>query len=334
MRLVHLGNVVVDLVLTVDALPVRGGDTIATSATTSPGGGFNVMAAASRLGLPTLYAGPLGTGPFADKARAALVAAGVECSLPPRPDQDTGFVVTLVDPSGERTFITTRGAEATLTPQDLFDPAPDDLIYLSGYSLLHESNRAALIPWLDSIPPTTPVFFDPGPLVADIPPTALAAVLAHTTWLSCNATEATTLTALPDPTAAAQTLANRPDPSGEPDLVHDLSIPLPGKHSSRAPSRPQPGPVGGVVVRVGAGGCLVGVRGGGVVEVAGFGVEAVDLNGAGDAHAGAFLAGIAEGKEPVEAARWANAAAALAVTRRGPATGPSRSELERFLRAY
>ncbi|MEU0089621.1 PfkB family carbohydrate kinase [Kribbella sp. NPDC006257] len=309
MRLVHLGNVVVDLVLTVDALPVRGGDTIATSSTTSPGGGFNVMAAASRLGLPTLYAGPLGTGPFADKARAALLAAGIQCSLPPRPDQDTGFVVTLVDPSGERTFVTTRGAEATLTPQDLPAPEPDDLIYLSGYSLLHDSNRAALIPWLASIPPEIPVFFDPGPLVADIPSTALEPVLRRATWLSCNATEATTLTGRTDPTAAAETLANRPQPAAVT-------------------------PVGGVVVRDGANGCVLGVRGGGVVEVAGFGVEAVDLNGAGDAHAGAFLAGIAEGKEPVEAARWANAAAALAVTRRGPATGPTRSELEAFLRAY
>jgi sugar/nucleoside kinase (ribokinase family) len=316
------------------------------------------MAAAARLGLPTLYAGPLGTGPFADQARAALVAAGVECALPPRPDLDTGFVVTLVDPSGERTFVTSRGAEATLSAQDLFQPEPDDLVYLSGYSLLHDANRAALIPWLATIPPEIPVFFDPGPLVADIPSTALEPVLHRTTWLSCNTTEATTLTGQADLTAAAETLANRPQTPAAPDthLVHELSIPPDWRRSSRAQSRPQavakqagpgagsggPAPVsaasstrvGGVLVRVGGDGCLLGVRGGGVVEVAGFAVAAVDLNGAGDAHAGAFLAGIAEGKEPIEAARWANAAAALAVTRRGPATGPSRSELEGFLRAY
>ncbi len=174
-------------------------------------------------------------------------------------------------------------------------------MYLSGYSLLHDANRAALIPWLATIPPETPVFFDPGPLVADIPSTALEPVLARTTWLSCNATEAKTMTGLADPIAAAEALITR---------------------------------IPGVLVRDGAGGCVLGVRGGGVVKVAGFAVAAVDLNGAGDAHAGAFLAGIAEGKEPMEAARWANAAAALAVTRRGPATGPSRSELEGFLRAY
>jgi sugar/nucleoside kinase (ribokinase family) len=309
MRLVHLGNVVVDLVLTVGDLPVRGGDVIASSTTTSPGGGFNVMAAASRLGLPTLYAGPLGTGPFGDRARTALLAEGIDWLLPARSELDTGFVVTLVDSSGERTFVTSPGAEATLRSTDLFRPGLDDLVYLSGYSLLHDANRDALIPWLATVPVGVQVFFDPGPLVADIPSTALQPVLARADWLSCNAAEAQGMTGLNDPADAAKELM------------------------ARAGSRSEAGGTGGVLVRVAAEGCLLGVQGE-VVSVAGFAVAAVDLNGAGDAHSGAFLAGIAEGKEPVDAARWANAAAALAVTRRGPATGPSRAELEGFLRAH
>jgi sugar/nucleoside kinase (ribokinase family) len=316
MRLVHLGNVVVDLVLTVGDLPVRGGDVIASSTTTAPGGGFNVMAAASRLGLTTLYAGPLGTGPFGDQARAALIADGIEWLLPARADLDTGFVVTLVDSSGERTFVTSRGAEATLSSADLFQPELDDLVYLSGYSLLHDANRAALIPWLGTIPPGVQVFFDPGPLVADIAPTALDAVLDRADWLSCNAAEAEDMTGLKDAAAAAKVLSQA--------IVR--------RYPPTAPSFDARS--GGVLVRLGAGGCVLAVRGGEVVKVDGFAVDAVDLNGAGDAHAGAFLAGIAEGKEPAEAARWANAAAALAVTRRGPATGPSRGELKGFLRAH
>ena len=47
-RLLHLGNVVVDVVLTVPALPEPGGDVLATSTQTAAGGGFNVMAAARR----------------------------------------------------------------------------------------------------------------------------------------------------------------------------------------------------------------------------------------------------------------------------------------------
>ena len=47
-RLLHLGNVVVDLVLTVPALPERGGDVLASQVRALAGGGFNVMAAAAR----------------------------------------------------------------------------------------------------------------------------------------------------------------------------------------------------------------------------------------------------------------------------------------------
>jgi sugar/nucleoside kinase (ribokinase family) len=60
-------------------------------------------------------------------------------------------------------------------------------------------------------------------------------------------------------------------------------------------------------------------------------VTAVDTTGAGDAHSGVFLAGLAAGLTVGESARRANAAAALAVTRAGAATSPSRAELDRFL---
>ena len=61
-------------------------------------------------------------------------------------------------------------------------------------------------------------------------------------------------------------------------------------------------------------------------------VTAVDTTGAGDAHSGAFLAALAEGLPLLDAAAWANAAAAFAVTRPGPATSPTRTELDAWLR--
>jgi sugar/nucleoside kinase (ribokinase family) len=60
-------------------------------------------------------------------------------------------------------------------------------------------------------------------------------------------------------------------------------------------------------------------------------VAPVDSTGAGDAHSGVFLAGLAAGLTVGEAARRANAAAALTVTRTGAATSPTRAELDRFL---
>jgi sugar/nucleoside kinase (ribokinase family) len=354
-RLLHLGNVVVDLVLNVPLLPERGADVLATASQASPGGGFNVLAAAARQGLPAAYAGAHGRGPFADLARAAMAAEGIEVLLPPRPGPDTGVVVAIVDGPGERTFVTAPGAEATLAAADLaaVRPAPGDAVYLSGYSFLHPANRAALLEWLgrlgDASPPGsgragppglerrgptgparvgstgaggaerpgpgdadapglraagvpahagTTIFFDPGPLADQIPAAALRAVLGHTDWLTCNAREAGLLAGQPEPLAAARVLAAR--------------------HR-------------GVIVRTGPDGCFLSNGGSEPVPIGGYAVTAVDANGAGDTHAGVFIAALASGAAPAEAARRANAAAALSVTRPGPATAPTASELARFL---
>ena len=300
-RLLHLGNVVIDVVLAIPALPERGGDVLATATTATPGGGFNVMAAAARQGLPVAYAGVLGTGPFAELAAAALAAEGIEVLQPPDRNLDTGVVISLVEAGGERTFVTGPGAEARLRAEDLDRvlASPADAIYLSGYSLLQASNRSALLGWLAELNEASPVFFDPGPLVAQIPPPALTAVLNRADWLTCNAREASILTGREDAASAAEALAR-----GQTER--------------------------GVIVRTGPDGCLLLPPGAAApVHVPGFAVDAVDTNGAGDTHTGVFIAALPCG--PPEAARRANAAAALSVTRPGPATAPATTELERFL---
>jgi sugar/nucleoside kinase (ribokinase family) len=255
------------------------------------------------------YAGAHGSGPLADFARAGLAAEGIEVILPPAPGPDTGVVIVLVEGGGERTFLTAPGAEAGLAAADLaaVRPAPGDVVYLSGYSFLHAASRGALLQWLgglDAGRPRVPgrtgitVVFDPGPLAGQLPAAALTAVLRRADWLTCNADEAAVLSGQAGPLAAARALA-----VGQP----------------------------GVVVRTGPGGCLVSSGGGEPVAVPGWPVRPVDTTGAGDTHAGVFIAALARGAAPPEAARVANAAAALSVTRPGPATAPTASELDRFL---
>ncbi len=204
-RLLHLGNVVVDVVLTVPALPEPGGDVLASSTETTAGGGFNVMAAARRQGLPVSYAGALGSGPFAEVARAACTAEGIDVMQSAKPGVDTGFVVSIVDRTGERTFFTSPGAEATLTAADLdvVRPGPRDAVYLSGYGLVHASNRAALTGWLHRLDDGRIVVFDPGPLVGSAPRDALDTVLGRADWLTCSAREAALLTGSAESAARA-----------------------------------------------------------------------------------------------------------------------------------
>jgi sugar/nucleoside kinase (ribokinase family) len=306
-RLLHLGNVVIDIVLDLPALPERGGDVLASWSALTPGGGFNVMAAAARQGLPVCYAGAHGSGPFGDLARAGLAAEGIEVLQPAKPGQDTGFVVSMVDAAGERTFVTSRGAEAELTAGDLAGLAarPEDAVYLSGYGLVHPSNRGALLGWLGRLADGNMVIFDTGPLASAIPLDALEAVLGRADWLTCNAREAAGLTGESEPAAALRALTRR----------------LAGLGRGGR----------GVLLRTGPDGCLLAYSATDQVHVPGFQVSVVDSNGAGDTHTGAFIAALAMGADELAAARTANAAAALSVTRRGPATAPTTAELARFL---
>ncbi|MFD7923005.1 PfkB family carbohydrate kinase [Streptomyces sp. NPDC059740] len=300
-RLVLAGNVIVDVVMRVPHLPERGGDVRASHTVQVVGGGFNVLAAAARLGLPAAYGGVHGTGPYGDRVRAALAGAGVPTLLPPRPDADTGFCVALVDDGGERTFATAPGAEGTFTGRDAAGLTAvlreGDLVQLSGYGLAYPDTAVALADFAAALPEGVTLCLDPGPLVADIAAGHLARVLARCDWLSCNRREAALLTGLTDGAGATAALARRVAPGG------------------------------GVLVRGDVDGCWLAEGDAAVVHLPGRPVEAVDSNGAGDAHVGAFLALLGRGATPQEAARAANTAASVAVTRRGPATGPTLAEL-------
>lgn len=215
--------------------------------------------------------------------------------------------MALVDAAAERTFVTTVGAEGRLTRIDL-DRVPvtgDDLVQVSGYGLAHPVDAAALPGWLHDLPRATRVITDPSPLVGELDPAVLGPVLRRTDLLTANAREAAIMTGCAEAADGAAALVDRIRPGGF------------------------------VVVRDGAAGCwLAGPATDAVpVLVPGFRVRAVDTTGAGDAHAGVLAHGLATGLDPQAAARRANAAAALAVTRSGPATAPTGAELDAFLRA-
>ncbi|WGS54104.1 PfkB family carbohydrate kinase [Paraburkholderia sp. D15] len=303
-RLIHTGQVIVDLVMQVDALPVPGGDVLARGASFEVGGGFNVMAAARRSGMPVVYAAGHGRGRFGDLARQVLAREGVEIASPVVEQRDTGLCVAIVDASAERTFVSHMGAESELERAvlDRLAVTPHDVVYVSGYSLMLADKAAVLIDWLERLPSTTRVAFDPGPLVDSIEPSLLARMLAVVTIWTSNRVEAIRFARTDDFEAAFDAIVARLRPDA-------LAIVRDGEH-----------------------GCYL--RGGGNRElVRGFTVKAVDSNGAGDAHAGVFLAVLATTADARMAAQRANAAAAIAVTRPGPATAPTAQEIDDFIAA-
>jgi ribokinase len=90
--------------------------------------------------------------------------------------------------------------------------------------------------------------------------------------------------------------------------------------------------VGAVIMTCGAQGAWVFTSGQAPVPVAPFAVQAVDTVGAGDAFNAGLAMALAEGAPLADAARFASATAALAVTKHGAALAmPRRGEVETLL---
>jgi sugar/nucleoside kinase (ribokinase family) len=307
-RVIHTGQALVDVVVEVPDLPARGQNVMASSATDYAGGAVTVLVAAARFGAACVHAGAHGTGPHGDLVRAALAAEGIGASAPPVADVDTGICVVMVEPSAERTFVTTLGAERRISVDSLAtsDPSPGELVCVTGFSLALDSTRAPLLAWLPTLHPEVVVVLDPGAAFAGLPEDVRAAMLEVTDVWSSNAEEAEDL---------LREVGQQP-PTDLPGLTAAIAPLLRGEAVA--------------VVRDGPEGCAVHVAGE-TTYVPGFPQTAVDTNGAGDTHTGALLAEVAAGTTWVEGCRRANAAAAIKVTRRGPASAPTTSEVDEFL---
>ena len=303
-RLLHMGGAVVDLVFRIAALPSAGAESLARDFITLPGGGFNMMLAARRSGLGVAYGGGHGTGPNGSMLRAAMAEAGIACLRPPTAACDSGVCVVLVTDDAERTFVTYAGAETHATREALapIAPAAGDWVFVSGYTASAPGAGEAMADWLDALADDVRVVFDPAPLVADIPGDILSRLLRRCTWLSCNQREAGLIAGTRlSPSQAASTILERcPQASG-------------------------------VVIRLGANGLILARLHLPTANVPAFAVRAVDTTGAGDTHIGAFVSALAQGEGALQAARYANAASALAVMRPGGAAAPCRREVLDFL---
>lgn len=301
-RVIHTAQALVDAVAEVPSLPRRGGNVMASDFTRHAAGAVNILLAARRQGAECVHAGAVGTGPNGDLIRSVLAAEGVEVAGDPVPDSDSGICFVMVEPGAERTFVTTLGAERQLTTEhlDACHPEAGDVVCVSGYSLAVDSTRIPLITWLSMLPQGVAVVLDPGAVFEELPQDLQDTMLALTTVWTGNGEETEALTGEADMEKAAEAAATKLPP----DAI--------------------------AIVRDGRRGCAVHAAGRTTV-VPGFPQTPVDTNGAGDAHTGALVAARQQGMGWEAACRHANAAAAIKVTRKGPATAPTADEVNAFL---
>ena len=295
---ISTGSVLIDLPLQVNRIPAPGGAVTASSTGPVVGGGYTVVSAVARQGKPAALAATLGTGPNSALVREAMMLDGVELVVEELVG-DIGTCITLIELSGRRTFVTNEGIEAEPQLDDLrhLDLLPGDWVYATGYDIVHPLSHRVLADWLVDLPNGVGLVIDLGPVEPEIGATTLGRLLARATLLTGNHLEITQLSAR----------------LGSPGALREAC----------------PGAL--IVRRTGVHGCVLWPAGGTPIEVAGFSRDVVDTTGAGDTHTGVLVAGLMDGLDEVTAATRANAAAAEAVSRQGPARCPLREEIDALL---
>jgi len=168
-RVVLMGQILVDLAVRGEALPAPGGDVWASDEGMHVGGGFNALVAARRMGAQAVSLSPIGKGPYSLLIQQALQRAEITDAGPHIDGIDNGFCIAFTDQSGERTFISTRGAETRAPARAWADftatMRPGDVLYIDGYLMGHPANRQAAQAALEALPEGVQVILDVSPVI-------------------------------------------------------------------------------------------------------------------------------------------------------------------------
>ena len=168
-RVVLMGQILVDLAVRGEALPAPGGDVWASDEGMHVGGGFNALVAARRMGAQAVSLSPIGQGPYSLLIQQALQRAEITDAGPHIDGIDNGFCIAFTDQSGERTFISTRGAETRAPASAWADftatMRPGDVLYIDGYLMDHPANRQAAQAALEALPEGVQVILDVSPVI-------------------------------------------------------------------------------------------------------------------------------------------------------------------------
>ncbi|MFE3212058.1 carbohydrate kinase family protein [Streptomyces niveus] len=283
--LLIVGDVVTDVVARHRTPLAHGTDTAAEIRTLPGGAGANAACWAVSTGCADVrLLGRVGVD-SAGWHDAQLRSAGVRPLLVVDDDAPTATVVSLVDASAERTFLTDSGAVLRLAAADWSAALLDGVgrLHVSGYLFFAATSRQVVRTAVESATARgVPVSVDPASagFIAHLGADRFLAAADGVDVLLPNADEARLLTGVPDAEKAAAELSRR--------------FPL-------------------VVVTLGPDGALVASDGAVTARVPPEPARAVDSTGAGDAFNGAFLAALLTGADPVTAAAAGCRAGALAV---------------------
>jgi len=268
-----------------------------------PGGSANVSAGIAYLGGSSAFIGKVGCDAFGDAYLSDLKSRGIEPHLFRERDKRTGMVVSIVDESGERSFLVYRGANDALNPGEV--ESVSDVIrkarylYVCGYSLINKPQRESILKAVDiATSSNVKIIFDPAldNLTAPLR-RVFAKIIDKCGVLSPNLNEARALCKF-----------EKID-----DIVNYFrhKIPL-------------------LALKLGSAGCILAARDD-TIRAPAFKVECVDTTGAGDAFVAALIYGLCMGYSLEITATLANWFASRVIASYGPRSYPPREDVKKFL---
>jgi len=297
-RILVLGSSNTDMIIKLDRIP-RPGETILGGAfvTAAGGKGANQAVGAARAGGQVTFIARVGQDMFGEQAVAGFVRDGINVKHISRDKTSpSGVALIFVAKDGENSIAVAGGANAKLSPADVRKAKAA----FTGASVLVMQLETPL----ETVQAAADLAAKAGVRVILNPAPAQPlpdALLKRISIITPNETEAELLTGRTGEAAAAKLRARG---------------------------------VATVILTLGARGALI-ADASGTRLVPGFKVKAVDTTAAGDIFNGSVAVALAEGKPLEEAVRFANAAAAISVTRLGAQpSAPTRREIERFLKTH
>lgn len=296
-----VGSSCTDMVIRVDRLPRVGETVLGGEFASTPGGkGANQAVGAARAGGAVTFVGCIGRDAFGDKTVEGMKADGINMDSTVRMEgAPSGVALIFVGPDGHNSIAVAPGSNAKLTPADLKQARSafnsSSIMLLQLETPLDTVQAAAKIASEAGVK----IILNPAP-AQPLPP----ALLDRLFLITPNETEAELLTG-----------------------VHVSDREAAAKAATILMSKG----VKNVIITMGSAGSYVASKD--VNElVPAFKVKPIDTVAAGDVFNGALAVALAEGKSLLEAARFANAAAAIAVTRHGAqASAPTRKEIDQML---
>ncbi len=299
-QILVVGDALIDHQYWIDRMPRAGEDSVILSFLKNVGGSAaNTAIALAFLGVPTKFYGTIGRDPDGVLIVDQMQAVGVDISGI-QWGEVTGFTITMIDQTSERTMFSFRGASSNALSIDsplLKSTKSSRVLLTSGYQLLYPDQAQVVLSIAERVKAEgNLVALDPSPLIGDVPEEIRSRMLGITDILLPNRHEIAVLT-------------------GEEDLSTALEK---ARHLSKC-----------VAVKLGSRGAWMAIQEGFqfadgqrvssdlCFQAPAKQVQAVDTTGAGDAFNAGFLASFLRDETPENWLRSGNNLAGEVVQHRG-----------------